>query len=261
MKSIFKWAGGKSRIMPALKIVLPKGERLIEPFCGSCSVMFNTDYKEYIQADINNDLISSYKAIIDNPDDVINCLESLYDGGDRAYIYNEMRDLFNRKTQDKFMQSALFIYLNRFGYNGLCRYNKKGEYNVPMGRYKSVYLPEKEIRRLYEMKDKVTFLSCGYEDSLSVARDGDVIYCDPPYLGKFSSYHKSGFSLNDHESLAIRVSDISSSVGVPVVISNSIEAEGIYKDLGFDILYVDANRTISCGKRGDVTEIIATKGV
>lgn len=138
-KTILKWAGSKVGIMEQLRPYLPKTKRLVEPFAGSCAVMMNTDYEQYLIADVNNDLITMYQQIAsDNIDEVIRTVSGLFELEAVESGYYIERDFFNKSKhvlQPEYI-AAYFIYLNRHCYNGLCRYNKKGGFNVPCGNYK-----------------------------------------------------------------------------------------------------------------------------
>ncbi|EGN5360067.1 Dam family site-specific DNA-(adenine-N6)-methyltransferase [Salmonella enterica] len=196
MKSVLKWVGAKHNIMASLKHVLPKGSRLIEPFGGSGAVMMNTNYPEYILADINSDLIDTYQSIFKSPEKVLSELKRLYFLGRSEDVYYELRSQFNNHDSASDTQAALFIYLNRFGHRGLCRYNRKGIFNVPWGYYANPYLPETELYAMAEKMSSATLLCASFQTTLSMARPGDVVYCDPPYVnpGKFTAYHASGFT-------------------------------------------------------------------
>jgi DNA adenine methylase len=108
------------------------------------------------------------------------------------------------------MRAAQFLYLNRHGYNGLCRYSRKTGFNVPFGKYKSVYFPENEIRLFAEKANdtKAIFLCAPFQRSLQVVTGGDVlVYCDPPYLPEsktadFTQYHTEPFTEDNHRQLA-----------------------------------------------------------
>lgn len=97
--------------------------------------------------------------------------------------------------------AARFMYLNRHGFNGLCRYNRRGQFNVPFGKYKKPYFPLDEIHAFKEKAKRATFITAHYSETLELVRDGyDVIYCDPPYLTEsdnFTAYHGSGFTHMD----------------------------------------------------------------
>src|SRR5476649_809022 len=179
--TILKWAGSKSRIMGTLITHLPAGKRLVEPFAGSCAVMMNTDYPEYLLADINPDLINLYRAIQRDADMFIDAAKRYFFGCNDDINYYDIRRLFNAETS-AFQRSLYFLYLNRHCFNGLCRYNREGKFNVPFGKYKHPYFPEQEIRAFAEKSQRATFLCCSFSESLNLVRTGDVVYCDPPYL-------------------------------------------------------------------------------
>ena len=96
-----------------------------------------------------------------------------------AEVYYQFREEFN-KSQDPFRRAVLFLYLNRYGYNGLCRYNLRGEFNVPFGRYKKPYFPEAELYHFAEKAQNAFFYCESYADSMARADDASVVYCDPP---------------------------------------------------------------------------------
>jgi DNA adenine methylase len=146
--------------MPQLRDHLPEGKRLVEPFAGSCAVMMNTDYDEYLIADLNPDLVNLYKAMAYHTDAFLMELETLFSAGalgeqeSRAIFYYAVRDAFNSSGKGLGSESveaaARFMYLNRHGFNGLCRYNRRGQFNVPFGKYKKNYFPLKEVRAFAE---------------------------------------------------------------------------------------------------------------
>ncbi len=143
-----KWAGSKYRILEEILKRLPKGSRLVEPFAGSASLTLNSEYPNYLINDANNDLITFYKTIKTNVDDFIDYSKQFFvDENNTEEQFYLLRKIFNI-TSDQKLKSALFLYFNKFGYNGLCRYNASGKLNVPFGRYKQPYFPEKELRAL-----------------------------------------------------------------------------------------------------------------
>lgn len=265
-KTILKWAGSKARIMDKLIPHLPKARRLVEPFAGSCAVMMNTEYEEYLIADANQDLINLYRSVSKNPD-VMACSD-LYDWKQQnnEESYYQARKLFNLGKQEldavlTNKQSARFLYLNRHCFNGLCRYNAKDEFNVPFGKYKNVYFPEKEI---YQFAEKAvnTIIAClEWQDTLSLVDFGDGVYCDPPYMGdegSFTKYHHTDFTFDNQIELAQALKILNQSQGNPITVSNSIHAKELYADLGFIIHEIDAPRSISAnGNRQSAKEIIS----
>ena len=264
-KTILKWAGSKVGIMEHLRPHLPKTKRLVEPFAGSCAVMMNTDYEQYLIADVNNDLITMYQKIAsDNIDEVIRTAADLFESETVELGYYIERDFFNKSKhvlQPEYI-AAYFIYLNRHCYNGLCRYNQKGGFNVPCGNYKKIYFPEDEIRAFSAKAHKADIKCQGWAETLLQICSGDGIYCDPPYMGTgFTQYHTEGFNNGDQVALAEALQAIHINKGNLVTVSNSIAAKELYADLGFTIHEIEAPRKISSnGNRKPVTEIIATLG-
>lgn len=257
-KTILKWAGSKVRIIEQLRPHLPKAKRLVEPFAGSCAVMMNTDYEQYLIADVNQDLIDLYLMVQDDIEYFLK-KELEWSNLNTEFNYKAQRILFNILPSDSFNHAFRFLYLNRHCFNGLCRYNSKGEFNVPYGRYKKPYYPINEIIAFSEKSQLADIICLEWKDTLSLVDFDDGVYCDPPYMGEgFTQYHTAGFSDADNEALAIALKDINDIQGNPITVSNSPEATELYADLGFTIHEIEAPRTIAGnGKRTSAKEIIA----
>ncbi|RTP91957.1 Dam family site-specific DNA-(adenine-N6)-methyltransferase [Enterobacter asburiae] len=256
IKTPLKWVGSKVRIMPQLRDHLPEGKRLVEPFAGSCAVMMNTDYDEYLIADLNPDLVNLYKVMTYYTDAFLNELDLMFSAGalgdleSRAVHYYAIREAFNlsgKALGSESVEAAVrFMYLNRHGFNGLCRYNRRGQFNVPFGKYKKNYFPLKEVRAFAEKAKRATFITAHYSETLALVRAGDVVYCDPPYLtesGNFTSYTESGFSHLDQGRLARKLRRLTEN-GVSVVASNSDLEMVHYLYAGFEAVKVNAPRSI-----------------
>ncbi|AKP32143.1 DNA adenine methylase [Yersinia aleksiciae] len=266
IRSPLKWVGSKGRIMPILRQHLPAGKRLVEPFAGSCSVMLNTDYDEYLIADINSDLINFYQQLQKYCENVIVLAEALFrlDNNETDYYIN--RQSFNEREFSDEFNAAMFLYLNRHCHGGICRYNQKGEFNVPYGRYKAPYFPAAEIRYFAEKAQKAMFVCCDFSEALTMTMPGDVVYCDPPYIptsktADFTHYHTGGFSLSEQFWLS-EILMITARQGCHVIASNSDTPHGRYLYESFDIHSITAPRSASCKSDGRkaVGEIIATLG-
>ncbi|MDC9603943.1 DNA adenine methylase [Xenorhabdus griffiniae] len=266
-KTILKWAGSKSRIMDKLRPHLPAGQRLVEPFAGSCAVMMNTDYPAYLIADINADLINLYQSIKSDCDQFTKEAANWFEFVLNKNEFYKLRDVFNFSGEfsdnfaNKLSRSSLFLTLNRHCFNGLCRYNSEGEFNVPFGHYKKPYFPAAEIWAFAEKAAIAEIVHLEWQDTLTLVDYGDVVYCDPPYLtneGAFTQYYQSNFNHADHEALAVDLYTLNTHLGVPVTVSNSIVAKELYADLSFTIHEIDAPRTIAAnGNRQPAKEIIA----
>lgn len=223
-KPFLKWAGNKFRLMDKIENILPTGKRLIEPFAGSGAVFLNTHYSDYLLSDSNADLINLYNLLKDQGTDFIKyCRPYFSEKYNNEATYYELRKQFNSSRSIR-KKSALFLYLNRHGYNGLCRYNLKGGYNVPFGRYKHPYFPEQEMLAFSLKAKNATFIHEDFTTVMQQAKKGDVIYCDPPYAplstsSNFTQYSAGGFNLKQQELLA-NIAEEKSAKGVPVLVSN-----------------------------------------
>ena len=262
-KPFLQWAGGKYRILEELKKYFPTGKRFIEPFIGAGSVSFNVSYPSFIINDVNQDLISVYSFLSSHGTDFIADTKKLFipENGTKE-AYQALKLEFNSST-DKYRKACLFVYLNRHCFNGLCRYNSKGQFNTPVGTLGKASFPEKEMNEAIAVLSKFV-IKCGdFRLIFDEVTEGDVVYCDPPYLplspsASFSAYAKGGFNLKDHEDLA-NCAIKASQKGVTVIISNhwTPDSERLYANAEINLLNV--NRVISCkgDNRKPVKEVIA----
>jgi DNA adenine methylase len=263
-RAFLKWAGGKYGLVENINSHLPPAKRLIEPFVGAGSVFLNTDYEEYLLADINQDLINLYNLLKAEPDKYIREARRLFQPEcNRKEFYLDMRAQFNA-TNDIWFRSLAFLYMNRFGFNGLCRYNKKGGFNVPFGSYKKPYFPEKEMLAFAEKAQKATFVCESYIDTFARADKDSVVYCDPPYAplsntANFTSYATNGFTLDDQANLAEIAENTSSQKGVPVLISNhdTLLTRRLYHGATLNVVKVKRTISRNGAGRNKVDELLA----
>ena len=263
-RAFLKWAGGKYGLVEDIQRHLPPARKLVEPFVGAGSVFLNTDYDHYLLADINPDLINLYNLLKERPEEYISEAKRWFVAeNNRKEAYLDIRAEFN-KTADVMYRSLAFLYMNRFGFNGLCRYNKKGGFNVPFGSYKKPYFPEAELEFFAEKAKKATFVCEGYPETFSRARKGSVVYCDPPYAplsntANFTSYAGNGFTLDDQAALADIAERAATERGIPVLISNhdTTLTRRLYH--GAELNVVKVKRTISRNGSGrnKVDELLA----
>ena len=267
-KPFLKWAGGKTKVLPHILPLISNAEHFIEPFAGSMSVALNVPAKVCVLNDVNGHIIQLYQNLIGEGEDFINYCESFFVDGNVSDLYYERRTLFN-ETEDSREKSALFVYLNRHGFNGLTRYNKSGEYNVPFGKYKKPYFPRDEMLEFrYNMQRKMLLRMTAFDfaDPLLYQNlsTGSVVYCDPPYIplnetSNFTAYSTDGFSNHDQ----IRLKQLALNLcrqGAKVIISNHDvpAARELYAD-ATKIIEISVNRSVSAkgGSRGKVGEILA----
>ncbi|EMW6554912.1 adenine-specific DNA-methyltransferase [Citrobacter werkmanii] len=262
-RAFLKWAGGKYPLLDDIKRHLPQGECLIEPFVGAGSVFLNTDFSRYILADINSDLISLYNIVKTRTDEYVQASRELFmPETNQAEVYYQFRDEFNT-CQDPFRRAVLFLYLNRFGYNGLCRYNLRGEFNVPFGRYKKPYFPEAELYHFAEKAQNAEFHCLSYEECMDRADINSVVYCDPPYAplsatANFTAYHTNSFSPKEQAHLAEMAEKLVSKQ-IPVLISNHDTPDTREWYRAAKHFQVKVRRSISSngGTRKKVNELLA----
>ncbi len=267
-KPILKWAGGKRQLLPVLiKNIPDKFNTYYEPFIGGAALLISlyslNKINESVISDINKDLYNLYKTIKENPQQLIDELDNLEFKNNKEDYY-KARELFN-STEDPANRSALLIYLNRHGYNGLYRVNSSNKFNVPFGKYNNPGMPSsRNIMALSELFQSCTIMNSDFELTVNNAKKGDFVYFDPPYMplsktSYFTGYTHSGFDEKDQERLAKTFQELSDR-GVYVMESNSSTdfIKELYKD--FNLLEVDARRNInSVGtKRNSIKELIIT---
>jgi DNA adenine methylase len=251
-----KWAGGKRWLVPHLSEVWTRHShrRLVEPFCGGLAVTLGLAPQQALLNDINPHLVDFFQWLR------LGFQASIPMRNDRE-LYYEHRARFNGLISAGLANgqeaAGLFYYLNRTGYNGLCRFNKSGHFNVPFGRYRHInyvtdFTPYKAVLSGWE------FMSGDFKD-VAVLAD-DFIYADPPYDVEFTQYSKDGFTWDDQ----VRLGQWLAKHSGPVVASNQATPRvvSLYQELGFDLQFLDAPRMISCtGDRSSAREVLATKGV
>lgn len=269
-RPFLKWAGGKFRLTDDINKCLSKKKScLVEPFVGAGAVFLNTNFERYILADINPDLINLFNFVKQDVEHYIKSCKSVFfhpEANTSSYYYAR-REQFNR-SRDSFERSILFLYLNRFCFNGLCRYNSKDEFNVPFGSYKTHYFPENELRYFAKKAQNATFICADFATTFALADENSVIYCDPPYApivqeSNFTGYAGNEFSLNHQKVLADLAYKTAQERHIPVVISNhdTVFTREIYS--GAKLKRIKVQRSISqqSEKRVKVAELIASFSV
>jgi DNA adenine methylase len=297
LRPLLKRAGGKRQLLPALRRHFPASfDRYIEPFVGSGAVFFDLYSSGRLKGrrarlvDLNPDLIGCYRAVRDQTETVIAALHELeQEHRERgSECYYEVRDgRFNPAragrvsacethgvTSDSTDLAAMFIYLNRTGFNGLFRLNRNGGFNVPAGRYAEPRICDAERVRLVAQalsSDGVTLECIPFEETLADAGRGDFVYCDPPYAplsrtASFAHYTAGGFGVQDHHRLQQSVVTAAKR-GAVVVMSHSSAPSIVaaYSDpaatrAGLTMHRVPARRAINSRAvlRGPVDELIIT---
>lgn len=260
LKPPLKWAGGKRWLVPHLRPLWEphRERRLVEPFCGGLAVALGLRPQRALLNDISPHLIAFYRWVrtglrIEPP------LENAVHNREDVYYQNRNRfnELVSGGRIDDEETAVLFYYLNRTGYNGLCRFNRKGGFNVPFGAYKHItyvndFTPYSAMLRRWDFV-------CGDFEGLDLEPD-DFVYADPPYDVDFTKYAKEDFTWADQERLAHWLRDHPG----PVALSNQATERilKLYTAMGFRLLRFDGPRRISCdGDRTPADEVLALKGV
>lgn len=206
-----KWAGGKRQLLNKINEKLPVNfKTYYEPFVGGGAVLFDIQHKTSVINDINSHLISAYKNIRDNPVDLMNLLDDFDSVKLNDKIYREFRDKYNSHIKEDINNletSALFIFLNKHGFNGLFRVNSKGLFNVPWNKKEYVASYNKDnIIKISKFLQSVKITNLDFKDAIKNAQKNDFVFFDSPYAplnpSSFTAYDKTGFKLEDHERLA-----------------------------------------------------------
>ena len=259
-----KWAGGKTRLLAQYGEHFPEDyNHYHEPFVGGGAVFFHLDPVEATLSDLNPRLIEAYRAIRDDVDELIARLHVHKRRHSKDY-YSQSRTRFNAAAgTDAIDRAALLIYLNKTCFNGLYRENQRGEFNVPIGSYKSpTVFSEDHLRAVSERLQSVSLEIGSFAGVLDRASEGDLVYFDPPYVplnqtSSFTSYCKGPFGDDLQVSLAQAFAELANR-GCYVMLSNSDcdAVRELYR--GWRVESVLAPRSINSrgGKRGAVGEVL-----
>jgi DNA adenine methylase len=295
IRPFLKWAGGKRQLLPQLRRFVPAGFRAYhEPFVGSGALFFDLCKAGRLAGratrlvDTNADLIGCYRALVQDVEGVIRNLRRLttaHAAAPAEHYYRVRDELFNPARRERGADgrpgdypatlAAMFIYLNRTGFNGLYRLNSQGAFNVPAGRYVNPRICDAPNLRAVARalaSPGVALEHDGYESVLQTATADDLIYFDPPYAplsttARFTSYTANGFSDNAQRRLQEVALELVGR-GCSVVLSNSTapiiadlyETNPQVRRAGLRTHRVPARRAINSDPtaRGDVMEFIIT---
>jgi DNA adenine methylase len=250
-----KWAGGKRWLVPYLRPLWEhyRDRRLVEPLCGGLAVALGLRPQRALLNDLNPHNVNFYQWLQRG-------LQVDIEMENDASLYYRHRTRFNQLVAqgetDSREAAELFFYLNRTCYNGLCRFNRSGEFNVPFGRHTTINYARDLSHYVDALRD--WRFTAGDFETIKLAPD-DFVYADPPYDVEFTQYSKEAFGWPEQVRLAKWLAQHPG----PVVLSNqkTERVEKLYRDLGFDLEFREAPRMISCnGDRTKATEVIATRG-
>jgi len=227
MKPLVKYRGGKSKEIPHLIKHIPNFTgRYIEPFFGGGALFFHLEPKKAIINDINSKLMAFYKGVksdFDNLSKELQEIEKTYISNRRKFeelkaktpdlrvddeneaLYYQIRDMFNDLTEKKYSDALLYFFINKTAYSGMIRYNAKGEFNVPYGRYAN--LNTSLVTKAHsKLLSNTEIYNLDYKNIFDMANEDDFMFLDPPYDCVFSDYgnaeYKDGFNEKNHTELA-----------------------------------------------------------
>lgn len=269
---LVKWAGGKRQLLRELELRLPEEwNTYYEPFVGGGALTVHLyNHKRLgpaVIADLNKELVNLYTIVKEDPEGLIHAIS------DEKFVndedsFNALKAEFNSLIEspgNSAERAALLLYLNKHGFNGLWRVNRKGKFNVPFGRYARQTIPTAEsIRKFSTLLRKVKILNEDFETVAKKAKKGDFVYFDPPYhpvsrTASFTDYNSTGFRIGDQQRLAGVCKNLTKKkVNFMLSNSNVPEIEELYTD--FHTEEVLAKRFINCKgeKRYGASEIIVT---
>jgi DNA adenine methylase len=254
MKPIIKYRGGKYNEISNIVKHIPKYKgRYIEPFFGGGALYFHLEPKQAIINDINSKLIAFYLGVRNDYSNLrkeLNEIEKIYKTNRRLFdklkqqtpnervedknekLYYQLRDMFNDISEKKYSNALLYFFINKTAYSGMIRYNSKGEFNVPFGRYKNLNtsLLKKEHS---ELLVNAEIYNTDYKNIFNIAKTDDFMFLDPPYDCVFSNYgneeYKSGFNDECHINLAEDFKNLNCKA--LLVIGKTPLTEELYKDM------------------------------
>lgn len=260
-KPVVKWAGGKTQLIPQFEPLFPREEYslYIEPFVGGGAVFFHLLPPRAILIDNNEELINFYRVVRDHLEELLEDLKKHKNTPEYYYLIRDLEPGHLSLVE----RASRFLYLNKTGYNGLWRVNRRGKHNVPFGKYKNPKIVDEDNLRLVSKVLQGAKLICDdFKLVLEVARRDAFIYLDPPYhplssTANFTSYTPSAFGPEEQQRLAGVFRELDKR-GCLLMLSNSDTPFIRQLYAGYDIQTVYARRAINCRpeRRGPITELV-----
>lgn len=292
VRPFVKWAGGKNKLIPQMEQYYPKELKenkidvYIEPFVGGGAILMDIlkkyNIKKAYAFDINKNLINCYNIIKDKVESLVLELKKLeeeylkLDDENRKEYYYDIRKKYNsiniENENEALEKTTYFIFLNKTCFNGLYRENRRGQFNVPIGKYKNpIIFDEENLIELSKLIKNVTFINGDYRESYKYIEENTFIYFDPPYrpinkTSSFTSYSKEDFNDENQKELGEyfrKINDNNSNVKLMLSNSNpknNNEKDDFFEQIynGFKINEIKANRMINSNKekRGKISELL-----
>lgn len=257
MKPLIKYRGGKSKEIPYIQKHIPRfSGRYIEPFLGGGALYFYLEPKNAIINDINEKLIGFYDGVKNDYSRLrseLDEVEKIYEENRRDFdelkklhptervedkneeFYYSIRNMYNGLEEKKYSNALIYFFINKTAYSGMIRYNAKGEFNVPFGRYQhlNTSLVSQEHSNLLS---HTHIFNKDYKDIFDMTKDNDFVFLDPPYDCVFSDYgneeYKNGFNDDSHRKLAQDFKNLSCKT--LMVIGKTSLTEELYRNMIVD---------------------------
>lgn len=257
MKPLVKYRGGKSKEIPRLIKHIPQySGRYIEPFFGGGALYFHLEPNKAIINDINSKLIAFYLGVKNDFESLkleLIEIEKIYTKNRKKFeelksitpydrvedenepFYYHIRDMFNELTEKKYSDALLYFFINKTAYSGMIRYNSKGEFNVPYGRYTNLNTSLVTLSHS-KLLAKTDIYNLDYSEIFNLAKEDDFMFLDPPYDCVFSDYgnveYKDGFNERNHIELANKYRNVKCKA--LMVIGKTALTEELYSDMIVD---------------------------
>jgi len=244
-----RWAGSKRKMLPVLASVLPPDEfdRYVEPFCGSACLFFHLAPRRALLADINRELVNTYRQVKARHADVHEALRGIRGKSAEAFYRVRRQD---PSDLTRVRRAARFIYLNRLCFNGLYRTNMKGEFNVPFGGGSKVgdFPTLGELQAASTSLRGARLMGAPFEEALDQVVPGDFVYLDPPYSISnrrvFNNYSNDIFGIENLKRLRKDLRRLDR-LGVPFLLSYGLSSEALELSKGFRVRDASVQRQIS----------------
>ena len=288
-KPFLKWAGGKSQLLNQLGAYLPQqiSEEpftYIEPFVGGGAMLFYMlqhfcNIRKAVINDVNEDLILTYRIIKDDVEALITNLDkyekdylAITDQEGRSQIFYEVRERYNQHLGDSIERASQLIFLNKTCFNGLYRVNRRGQFNVPFGKYANPTISNAKLLRADSqlLQSAQVVISQGdYAQTVQHIDGLTFVYLDPPYrpldaTSSFTAYAKGDFNDDDQRALAAFCHQLSergcfwmeSNADCSAKNPNDTFFEDLYADYKIERVYASRFINANPEKRGKLTELL-----
>jgi len=262
-----KWVGGKRQLLPEIIKHIPnKFNTYYEPFIGGGALLFHLRPKQAVISDVNPELVNTYRVVRDAPQELINKLKTFKYNSEFFYeVRGWDRENNWQENYSEVDRAARFIYLNRCGFNGLWRVNKTGQCNTPFGNYSNPdWVCRHAISDCSRFLQNIIIKECDFEDTVAGAKEGDLVYFDPPYVplsktSNFTLYNLNPFNEGDQLRLKKTVDQLTTR-GVKMLLSNSFTAFtwDLYSEYNRRSLLATRSINSDGNNRGVIKEILVT---